>query len=300
MKLINRRMVAFGIILAVCCSAYVVHSQKRPTTGKKTDAKFLQTSPVDAAPEVDAYGALRGLKNNKGENFFGKDTPMPYDGYSIAYRIGKASEQSLPVIISAVKDRVTMDQLVPIKGNGSEGVAVKTQDNALQITSQFKVNPQRGILAVAREIKDVSTQPVSLLAFEIHTDARFSRYFKSDQRRLSTGIKYDPFSAYLITPLSVPPPCRICDPCGTEPCPEYCPPCPNAPARPDSCAEYAEGASSSTIFSIGRCGTTCLLKPEFCNTFYRRMVSSWSVSNRFPVTLSPGEVILVRMSYHLR
>lgn len=298
----NKRIIA-AIVLMIICSIWAVHSQQKTATDKTPviTAK-QQVKPVEAFPELDSYGALQAVKDAKGENFFGKGSPAPFDGYAVAYRIGEMQFDKNDIqIVSAIKDQTTKEKLKVKPGAQSQSALAQTTDGVLLITSKVSVDKQTGKLEVTRTVRNTSSKPVSLIAFEVQADQRFSRYkepvnFDFKPRSLP------PFDTQTILPLGGN---GCCNPktmnCMNLNCSSSCINCPEGYL----CCPV-EGISSSENPGIGirdffkTSPHICVLQPKICRQ-RSWLVSHWSAGVNLPaIPLKSEQEITFKAIYHLR
>lgn len=268
-------------------------------------AKEAPVSPVEkntttlpGGIEVGPYGNLVGLKNAQGEPFFGKNASAPFDGYAIAYRIGEMRLDLNDVqVVHAVQNHITKDKLSVQSGAAAQSVVVNTLDGALLITNLFSLNEKDGKLEVTRTVKNISSQQVSLIAFEIQTDPRFSRYREPAKVKFKLEELRSPLDAELILPLG-----------GKDlPCDKSRMPCPQSLTDSD-CSRLREemetvtesSSSAPSIFQGGRIPGCLLINPKFCREF-QRLITRWVAGITLPpCAFAAGQAVSFKMVYYVR
>jgi hypothetical protein len=186
-----------------------------------------QTAPKDKRIRLSKYGVVLSIPsaNNKGKR------DLRHEGYAIAYRVKNhrtgEEEDRLAYAFGPQKVR----NLKPVNQENSRTV-VRTQDGALEITSEAVWDHSLNELRTWRSVNITATTEVVVLAIENHADvvpsandrAKAAVTIRANQAALVTGresINPDPDDCY-------------CDPCT-----------PNRPCRLSS--EPTSGAYRSSL-----------------------------------------------------
>ena len=143
-KLINRFLVPLFITGLIFTGASFTRAQSN------TSSQTLSLSK---------YGTLSEIFDAKGQSRFGK---LNGDGFEITYQIkGKT------ISVSAVGDEVTGLAPGKVKTAGQTATAVNTtSDNALEITTYFRLNEKTKKLTIQRNFKNISKDQVVVLTLQ--------------------------------------------------------------------------------------------------------------------------------------
>ncbi len=285
---------------------------------------------LGATFRVNQYGVLVELKDTNGENYFGKNTPPPHDGYAVAYQVldpktrkpmkdPKTGKENLQIVY-ATSDKISADLLKvldsgkslsgeikpDVKGCEKEKAEnhcklltaeVRTSDGILQIANEFwGLGPKKEI-GIARRIKNISTKPIFVIGLELQLDGRFPIFTgknTSSHHLLNTATNRRIVAALVSGSHSTGP--IVCPPLGPlgpgpyPPEPEWCPAC-QSWFDSSPLVLYANNDSSETAFATGQFNSMPKLLREKSGT--NNITVHW-YKGRDPVLsdlLPPGRMI---------
>lgn len=143
-KLITRFVRLLPITLLVFIGANFTHAQSNPSS---------------QALKVSKYGTLLEIFDAKGQSRFGK---LSGDGFQISYQFkGKT------VSASAVGNEGAGLAAGTVKTGEQTAIAVTTtSDQALEITTYFRLNEKTKKLIIQRNFKNISKEPVVVLSVQ--------------------------------------------------------------------------------------------------------------------------------------
>ncbi len=143
-KLITKFIVLFFVTGLMFSGASSTHAQSNPSSQNLS---------------VSKYGTLLDIFNAKGESRFGK---LNGDGFLISYQLkGKT------ISVSAIGDEATGLVAGNVKTDGrSATVTTTTSDQALEITTYFRLNEETKRLTIQRNFKNISKEQVVVLTVQ--------------------------------------------------------------------------------------------------------------------------------------
>ena len=118
-----------------------------------------QPNPSSQNLTVSKYGTLLDIFDEKGQSRFGK---LSGDGFQISYQINGKT-----ISAAAVGEEATRLVAGNIKTDGQSTTAVTTtSDNALEITTYFRLNENTKRLTIQRNFKIISKEQVVVLSLQ--------------------------------------------------------------------------------------------------------------------------------------